>query len=323
MAEKKIVVVMRALEEHHRELIRRRAEWYGYPVQFFNENKEAYEAAADAEILVGTGADLLRAGKETRWFHSQSAGVDAYLAPGVITDEALLLTNNSGAYGVTLSEHALMLTLEVLRRQTMFNEIVGRRAWDKSPSFRSIFGSRVTVLGTGDIGTEIARRIRGFGPAVVTGVNRRGHNPDETLFDRIVMQEDLDSVLPESDILLLALPGTAKTKHMIDKRRIALLPSCAVVVNVGRGNAIDQYALADALNEEKLWGAALDVFEKEPLDKDDPLWETKNLLITPHVAGNMTLGYTVDKTVELFLEDLDNYCCGRPLQRLVDQQAGY
>ena len=320
---KKIVVVMRALLPHHREMIREAAEKYGYTVMFFNENAEAYDEAEDAEILVGVGADLLKAGKELKWFHSQSAGVDSYLAPGVITDEKLLLTNNSGAYGVTLAEHTIMLTLELLRRQMVFNRIVAERKWDKSPTFRSILGSRVTIMGTGDIGCEIAKRLKGFAPASVAGVNRRGKNPDRTLFDRIFIQEELDSILPETDILLMALPGTDKTQHMIDARRIALLPQHAVIVNVGRGNAIDQYALADALNAGRLYGAALDVFEKEPLDPADPLWETENLLITPHVAGNMTLGYTVDKTVELFLKELENYADGRPLKRLVDRSAGY
>ena len=320
--EKKIVVVIRALQPRHREMIREAGERHGYRVQFFEENKEAYEAASDAEILFGLGADLLQAGREAKWFQSQSAGMDSYFVPGLLKDD-LLLTSNSGAYGVTLAEHTIMMTLEVLRRQLDFNRIVAERGWDKSPTFRSILGSRVTVLGTGDIGREIARRLKGFGPAQITGINRRGKNPDADLFDRIFPQEDLDEVLPETDILLMALPGTGETRHMIDARRIALLPAHAVVVNVGRGNALDERALADALNEGRLYGAGLDVFEREPLDPADPLWETRNLLITPHVAGNMTLGYTVDRSVELFLEDLENYCSGRPLKRLVDRSTGY
>ncbi len=320
---KKIVVVNRAFQEKHRALIRQAAEKLGYTAVFFDENKDAYEEAADAEIIVGSGPDLLQAGKALKWFHSQSAGMDSYMAPGVIRDENLILTNNSGAYGVTLAEHTVMLTLEVLRRQQDFNRIVAARRWEKWPTFRSILGSRVTILGTGDIGLEVAKRFRSFDPAVIIGVNRRGVNPDETLFDRIVTQEYLDDVLPQTDILVMALPGTGQTWHMIDARRITLLPQDAVIVNVGRGNALDQYALADALDAGKLYGAALDVFEQEPLDPSDRLWETENLLISPHIAGNMTLGYTVDRSAELFIEDLGNYCAGKPLKRLVDKKEGY
>ena len=121
----------------------------------------------------------------------------------------------------------------------------------------------------------------------------------------------------------MALPGTPETVHILDRRRIALLPADACVINVGRGTAVDQAALAEALNAGKLAGAALDVMVPEPLPKDDPLWDAKNLIITPHVSGNMTLGYTCDRNVELFCEDLKNYAAGRPLAGLVDRTRGY
>ena len=109
---------------------------------------------------------------------------------------------------------------------------------------------------------------------------------------------------------------------MVGEKQLALLPDGAVVINVGRGSVIDQEALFRELRNGRLF-AGLDVFEKEPLGKDDPAWETPNLLITPHTAGNMTLAHTVEKTVEQFLEDLDNYCAGRPLKHLVDRRKGY
>ena len=109
---------------------------------------------------------------------------------------------------------------------------------------------------------------------------------------------------------------------MLGAKQLALLPDGAAVINVGRGSVIDQEALIQELKNGRLF-AGLDVFEQEPLEKDDPVWETPNLLITPHTAGNMTLAYTVEKIVEQFLEDLDNYCAGRPLKHLVDRERGY
>ena len=320
---KKIVIVNPALTEEHKEPIRRLAQEHGYETFFFKKGPEAYEEIEDAEAGFGFGPDLVQRGKELKWFCTISAGVDAYLKEGVITNPDMILSNSTGAYGVTLAEHTLMVTLELLRKQMTFNQFVAERKWRRYPKFRSIKDSRVTILGTGDLGREAAKRFKGFEPACITGVNRRGTNPLPDVFDRVVLSDEVDSVLPETDILIMCLPGTDKTTHFIDARRIAMLPSHAVVVNVGRGNALDQYALADALVEERIAAAALDVFEKEPLDPEDRLWDTPNLLITPHIGGNMTLGYTVDKCMKLYMEDLDNYLNGRKLVREIDRSRGY
>ena len=135
--------------------------------------------------------------------------------------------------------------------------------------------------------------------------------------------EELDSVLPKTEILVMALPATKETNHILSRERIALLPEDAYVVNVGRGSAIDQEALMEALNGGHLAGAALDVVDPEPLPENDPLWDTKHLILTPHISGNLTLGYTCDRNVELFCEDLRNYAAGRRLKRLVDRKIGY
>ena len=121
----------------------------------------------------------------------------------------------------------------------------------------------------------------------------------------------------------MCLPGTSETKGILSKERISLLPEWAYVVNVGRGSAIDEEALADSLINGKLAGAALDVFCEEPLPKESRLWGINNLIITPHVAGNMTLDYTLDKSVEMFCEDLERYADGLPLKYLIDKNRGY
>ena len=140
---------------------------------------------------------------------------------------------------------------------------------------------------------------------------------------RLNVNGDNIFVLPETDILVMALPSTAETVGILSRERIALLPDSAFVVNVGRGTAIDQEALCDALNAGQLAGAALDVVVPEPLPADHPLRRARNLLLTPHVAGNMTLGYTCDKSVQMFCDDLENYAAGRPLAHLVDRKRCY
>ena len=121
----------------------------------------------------------------------------------------------------------------------------------------------------------------------------------------------------------MALPGTAETYHILNRARIALLPAGATVINVGRGTAVEQEPLIEALNGGRLGGAALDVMDPEPLPPDHPLWTARNLVLTPHVSGNMTLGYTCDRNVEMFCEDLRNYAAGRPLAHLVNRTRGY
>lgn len=318
---RKLVTVNPALDEHHKEQIRAAAEKNGFEALFFREDAQALPHLADAEIVFGQSAALARNSPHLRWLCTPSAGVDQFLTPGVFASPDAVLTNSSGAYGVTIAEHIVMLALEILRRQMDYSAIVRRREWVRDLPVRSIKGSRVTLLGTGDIGRETALRLRAFGPSWLTGVNRSGSNP-QALFDRVLRQSQLDDVLPETDILVISVPGTQETRHMLDARRLALLPDQAVVINVGRGSVIDQRALEAELRAERLY-AALDVFEQEPLPADDPLWDCPRLLMAPHVAGNMTLPYTKDRIVELFLEDFENYKAGRPLIRRVDLKKGY
>ena len=318
----KIVVVNPALTPDQQGYIRQIAEEGGYNVVFCASNKEALPHMEDALAAYGRGAELTAAGKNLEWFHSVSAGVDAYLAEGAIANPGMILTNSSGAYGVTLAEHTLMVTLEILRRQPEYERAIAQKNWLKGLRQKTIKGSTVTILGTGDLGTEIAKRFAAFEPDQVIGVNRSGSSRCHA-FTRIVKPEKVEKVLPETDILVMALPGTPQTYHFMNRERIALLNSEAVLVNVGRGNALEQDALAQALREGKLHAAALDVFEKEPLPEEDPLWSCPNLLITPHVAGNLTAPYTVEKNVEIFCSNLKNFLEGRPLMHIVDRNRGY
>ena len=319
---KKLVIVNPKLTEQMREQIVALAEPEGFEVAFYESNADALPAMEDAQAAYGMGADLTRAGKNLEWFHSITDGIDAYLQEGAIANPEMILTNARGAFGVTLAEHTIMVTLEILRRHPEYAKYVARKEWKNGLPQRGIKNSIVTILGTGDLGSEIAKRIAAFDPQEIIGVNRSGKT-DCRFFDRVVKQNKVDEVLGQTDILIMCLPGTPETCHFIDARRIALLPGHAAVVNVGRGNAIDTRALADALREGKLWAAALDVFEKEPLDPEDPLWDCPDLLITPHIAGFLTLDYTLEKNFEIFLGNLKNYLDGKPLNQVINRNRGY
>ena len=317
----RMAVVVPELTEEHRAQIRLAAEKHGFEPRFFSAPEEDPDYVNQAEIVFGHLPETAGVSRTLKWICTPFAGVEQFLVPGAFANPEALLSNSSGAYGVAIAEHVVMILLEILRRQPEYRKIVEAREWKRDLKIRSVKGSRITLLGTGDIGRETARRLKAFAPACLTGVNRSGENPGDC-FDRILKGESLETVLPETDILIVSLPGTAETFHRLGEKQLSLLPDGAVVINVGRGSVIDQAALVRELRCGRLY-AGLDVFEQEPPAGDDPAWELLNLVITPHTAGNMKLEYTVSRIVELFLEDLDNYCTGRPLKRLVSRAKGY
>ena len=319
----KIGVIIDFLTPEYEKTLRDTAARCGYDIEFFPSSKAAEGSVDDCTILYGHPSQRVIAGaRNLKWYASCWAGVDRFCRDELYQNPDCLLTNASGAYGTTIAEHSVMVSLMLLRRQMEYTEIIREGDWRVlEGGIHSLHGARVTCLGTGDIGTEFARRVRAFHPAKLVGLNRSGRaNPD---FDEIRTVDALDAVLPETDLLFMSLPSTADTVNILNAARMAALPKGAYVVNVGRGTAIDQDALIAALDLGHLAGAALDVVVPEPLPADHPLRRAKNLLLTPHVAGNMTLGYTCDKSVQMFCDDLENYAAGRPLAHLVDRKRGY
>ena len=320
-----ICVCVEWLSEEQREDIRSVASGLGFAVEYFmpGEEEGAKACLRHAEVLFGHSPELLAAaGPQLKWYCCTYAGVDQYcIEPALFANPNCLLSNSSGCYDQTIAEHMIMATLMLLRRIPAYQQITHARRWENQLPIRSIREVGICVLGAGNIGSAYAEKAFALGARPIVGVSRGGR-PREP-FERVVSLRELDEVLPTADVLAMALPGTPETTRILDARRIALLPQNAVVINVGRGSAVDQPALIAALESGHLGGAALDVMEPEPLPTDDPLWGAPNLFLTPHVSGNMTMGWTRTRCVELFCEDLRNYAAGRPLERLVDRGLGY
>lgn len=319
---KKIVVVQKFLDQNLIDSVIEKGTVLGYRVEYYKSEEEALPACADAQIIYGRAAALIKAAPLLKWYNAFSVGVDAFLKDKELLGEDVILTNSAGAYGPSVSEHGLMTTLMVLRREWEYMGFVQQRIWRNDLMVGSINGSYVTILGTGDIGTGYAEKVRGCGAAHITGINRSGH-PAGDVYDETAGMADLDAYLPLTDILFMCLPGTPETTGILSKERIASMKKTAVIVNVGRGNSIDQKALIRALNEKRIGGAALDVFETEPLPQDDPAWNTPGLLVTTHNAGNMTAAVTRRRNVEQFLENLELYDQGLPMKHVVRRDLGY
>lgn len=318
----KILVINNMLEQKHLDLIKNTATSLGHEVHFFKAESEIPQSDFDTDIIYGFAPSIVKTSKNLKWLCVPWAGVDSLMVPGYFANEDCLLTNAAGAYGVSIAEHMIVVSLVMMRRLNEFLEETRNGQWLKPREQHSLKDCRITVLGTGDIGSTFAKRAASFEPASIIGVCRSGKS-SETVYDKVLPVSELDSILPQTDLLAMSLPATPETKGILSRERIALLPDGAYIVNVGRGSAIDEEALADALDSGHLAGAALDVFQTEPLPQDNRLWKTKNLLITPHVAGNMTLAHTRNKNIQMFLEDLINFTEGKPLHYLVDKKLGY
>ena len=248
--------------------------------------------------------------------------MDNFLAPGVFASAEAALSNSSGAYGVTIAEHIVMVALEMLRRQLDYDAIVARRGWRRDLAVRSIHQSRVTLLGTGDIGREAALRLWAFRPEGIVGVNR-WRQGRKGFFDRVLPWRGalVDAVIaPDRSTGSLPCPEPRKRAACSTRRSWR----CC------RTGVADQRDAA-ARSTKRRWkrNCARAVCRRRwtcssmsPCRKTAPVGLPQPSL-TPHVAGNMTLPYTVERIVSMFLEDFENYCAGRPLKRLVAREKGY
>ena len=322
MLKMKILVINSQLEQKHFDLIKTATASLGHEVHVYAAEAEIPQSDYDADIIYGFAPTIVKTSKSLKWLCVPWAGVDSLMVPGYFANETCLLTNSAGAYGVSIAEHMIAVALVMMRKLDEFMTETKNGQWLSPRPQRSLKDCRITVLGTGDIGTTFAKRARAFEPAAIIGVCRSGKS-SETVYDKVLPVSKLDTILPQTDLLAMSLPATPETRGILSRDRLALLPQGSYIINVGRGSAIDEDALADNLENSHLAGAALDVFQTEPLPKNHRLWKTKNLLITPHVAGNMSLAYTRDKNVQMFIEDLKNFTQGKPLHYLVDRRLGY
>lgn len=318
----RLITVSEPLPAEMLSKLKKDAHELGFDVLYETDKKKAEEHLAETEIFFGILNPKSPIPQNLKWLCLPLAGVNDYSSRTEFLNGSCMLSCSSGAYGVTIAEHLVMLTLILLRRMPEYIEDRKERIWRNDRELNSIYGSRVTVLGTGDIGRNYAQRIKPFMPESVTGVSRSGKSECDA-FTSIHKVNELDSILPETDILVMSLPETPDTIHILNGERIALLPKNAIIINVGRGSSIDQLALANALKEHVICGAALDVLEKEPLPESDPLNEAPNLIITPHMAGQRTLRRTVEIMFDKFLTDLHRYAANQLPENLVNLNRGY
>lgn len=318
----KILAMLDYTTPEQEERVREAAEKLGYTLTFTHSYEEAAQVAGDEEILFTGEPRLVPLEKHLKWLSSPWAGAEAFIATGAFDDGRIAYTNGSGAYGVTIAEHIVMVSLMLMRKMPAYQKIVAEGAWERDLPIRSIYGSTVVICGTGNIGSTTARRMKGLGAAKVIGLGHSGR-ASEPAFDAVDKSSEWAKYLPEADLLVMAMPSTPETIGFLNAEKLAVMKPTAYAVNVGRGTAVVDEDLCEALNSGKLAGAALDVFHTEPLPAEDPLRSCANIILTPHVSGNMTLGYTADFSIDMFCKNLAHWAAGEPLEHRVNIKKGY
>lgn len=274
-----------------------------------------------AQIIIGNvPLKLIDHITKLEYIHLFMAGSDNFANHPMIKDK-VLLTNSTGCFGLAISEHMLGNVLFFYKKLNLYYNNQLHAKWHAEGDIKSIYGANVLVIGLGDIGNNFAQRMYQLGAKVIGIKRTAGQKPD--YLDHLYQMDKLDACLKEADIVALSLPNSPETFHIINKDRLALLKHDALLINVGRGTAVDSEALYNSLSANPELHAALDVFEEEPLPASSKLWQLPNILITPHISGARNLAYTNQKLLELAAANLKAYLNNEPLTNVVDYKTGY
>ncbi len=274
-----------------------------------------------ANIIIGNSPHKeLSVLKNLEWVHLPSAGTEPYSIPNVLPENTIL-TNSTGAFGLAISEHMIACVTMLYKKLHLYRDNMAKNLWLDRGTVKRIEGSVVLIIGAGDIGIRFASKMNALG-AYTIGV-KRTQTPKSLCLDEQYSVGALDTLIPRADIIALALPGTKETKNIMNRERLFAMKRGAVLLNVGRGNAVDTEALCDALRSGHLYGASLDVTDPEPLPPEHPLWNCENALITPHISGFFHLRDTYEKIIDICIENVRRYHDGQSMLNVVDFETGY
>lgn len=277
----------------------------GHEIVFFGDEREKLDF--DVSDIEGVICNGLFVYNDIEQFHSlkyiqlTSAGFDR-VPMDYIKQHGIEIHNARGVYSVPMAEFALTGILQLVKQSRFFYENQKQHIWEKSRTLGELAGKTAVIVGAGNIGAEVAKRLKAFDVTVV-GIDIT--TDQRPYFDKIELLKNLDEQLKAADIIVLTLPLTDDTKGMFDKSKFDLMKNSCIFVNIARGQLVVENDLIDALNNKKISGAVLDVFETEPLEKTSPLWDMDNVIITPH---NSFVGQNNNKRMfDVIISNLENY----------------
>ncbi len=309
------IVVTIPVKLHHIEMLKAAcpsAEFY------FTNGRPDDRLLEEAEVIIGgVAADQLPLCKKLRFLQLSMAGSDSYAK---LIPESIILANASGAYGLAISEHMIGVMLMLMKKLHLYRDNQNESLWRDEGTVTTPMGEKVLIVGLGDIGGEFAKRCKALG-AYCIGIRRTLREMPDYIEEQHTLA-DLDSLLPECGVVALALPQSDESIHLMNEKRLQLMKKGAILLNVGRGSAVDTEALLKVLEEGRI-SAGLDVTEPEPLPAGHPLWKCPNCMITPHISGYYHLAETHDRIVRIAAENLSAYIGGGTIRNLVNRKTGY
>ena len=309
------LLILSAEAEKYYSLIRE-ADLQQLEIKAASDTDSARELIAGCNIVLGDPpllSEVLASANSLAWMQSAWAGVEQLCRPGLRRD--YVLTNAKGIFGPQISEYVMTYLFAFERRVFSMRSNQLNQRW-KPLEYRPAKEITLGIIGLGSIGRELALTARNFGIRVI-GLNRSGKPSEEV--DKVYTVDDLADFLKEPDYVVLTLPATAQTKHLIHADMLKLMKPSAVLINVGRGNSINEADLVWALNEGVIGGAVLDVFDKEPLARDSQLWKLDNVFITPHTSA---ISFPAD-IGDIFIGNYHRFVQRNPLRHVVDFELGY
>lgn len=317
-----ILVLKESSEENHQKLLD--AVSGEYQIQFSDRGQEDYRnKLKEAEVIIGEPSiEDLKSAESLKWLQMTWAGTDIYTKSNEFPKD-VILTNMSGVFGETISEYVIGVILSLYRNFPMYFRNQEKKIWKDMGSEKTLPGKTVLILGAGDIGTSIARRLRPFGTKNI-GV-RKTVREVEPCFDEMYTLKSIDALLSDADIVIGCLPDTNETANLLNQKRLLQMKQDAVLVNVGRGSLIVTKDLEEVLEKGHLFGVALDVMKPEPLSKKSKLWDMERVIITPHISGQ-GFGHearTEDKIYDVLSENIQRYIRKESLLNVVDLGRGY
>ena len=293
----------------------------GYDVSQVEQKGIRAADLIDSEIVFGRiPPHLLIELKNLKWLHLGSAGANGMTDRSLYANKQTILTKSSGTFGVSMSEHIIGMMIALSRDFGHYYKKQSDGEWcNEWPTHLDISGSTALVIGLGDIGTEVCKRLISFGCHII-GFRRDASKPHEIVRDVRPLSRLRES-LPEADYIIVCTPGTTETEKLFGQKEFESMKKRTIIINVGRGIIIDTDALAGVLNKRMIGGAGLDVTEPEPLPAGHPLWSAPNVFITPHVSAPTKV--TAERRVKIFTDLLKRYLAGQEMYNIVDFDAGY
>jgi phosphoglycerate dehydrogenase-like enzyme len=310
-----VVITANELRDEHIERVRDAIRGWGTVERIDDRAPEPalINALRAAEVVFGLPSAHALLQSNVKLCQLSSVGYNNYIGKGLEQKPDFILCNASGTMGPGIAEHVLALMLAQTRHLAKHIRDDAQRRWEREPAYGELFGATVCVVGLGDLGTAVAERCAALGMNVI-GV-RHDASKGHPVAKQVYATQQLNEAVAHADHVVAMLPASEETKHLFNADVFSAMKPGARFYNAGRGSTVDEQALIAALESGHLGGAGLDVFEREPLPEDSPLWNMAHVIVTPHVAGRSTHEY--DRQCDLLIENLQHYHAGEPLRNVI------